>query len=769
MSSDKDVEVTTPHQVWAHSPNDNGDWHSLVDHLRGTAELARRFAAPFGGGDVAYWLGMLHDVGKGGDWQRGLCVAALSGDRVGVDHKSLGTRLAYERGLGGFAGAIFGHHGGLIDTTVLVRSVQERIDKYRDVVASAELMLPQLVPDLPADLSGVVPGRWRDPLVGEIAARLCFSALVDADYLDTSAHFAGTGVARVREDADFGLLQKRFERRRTELLAGRRVSPVDGLREALYRDCVRGAAQPRGMFRLPAPTGSGKTLAAGGFALRHAEIHGMRRVVVAVPFLTITEQNAAIYRRLLDDDGPGEDGVVADPVVLEHHSQVDFDDASRAGRWGRLAAENWDAPFVVTTFVRLFESLFGRRPAAMRRLHRLAGAVIVLDEVQALSHEVLVPILDALRVLVAEFGASVLLASATQPDFWALKTLRHVRVIDLVEDPGRLFGALRRVRYEWRVASKPTLAEIADEAAAAGSAMVVVNTTADAKAVYDRWRGRDLDGRVWHLSTRMCPAHRRRVLVAVRGLLAAGERVLLAATQLIEAGVDVDFPVVFRAMAPADSLLQAAGRANREGLLPGLGRVVIFAAVDGGAPPGYRLLVGNTEELFGPGRADPDDRDRLSAYYRAVYRDLNLEDPRHLGQRIQQARRRWQFQTVADGPLTDGGTGRDRKRAFRLIRDDGVAVITWQGAADEDERRGVQRLVERVRSADVPDGRDLRRLQPFITTLHPSVLHRPGVRAMLRPVLGQAPVGAGGLAEWIGPYDPATGIDVDPSVEEFVL
>ncbi|MFV2104956.1 DEAD/DEAH box helicase, partial [Micromonospora sp. LOL_024] len=189
----------------------------------------------------------------------------------------------------------------------------------------------------------------------------------DADSLDTSAHFHGLPSPRVRADADFGHLFKVFEQRRSNEFTGRGGTPIGGLRERVYADCLAAAEMERGVFRLGAPTGAGKTLASGGFALRHAEKHGLSRVIVAVPFLTITEQNAAVYRRLLNEEG-------AEPVVLEHHSQADFDDP-QIGRWSRLAAENWDAPFVVTTFVRLFESLYARKPSAMRRVHRQGHCV----------------------------------------------------------------------------------------------------------------------------------------------------------------------------------------------------------------------------------------------------------------------------------------------------------------------------------------------------------------------------------------------------------
>ena len=764
----------TRESLWAHSPAEDSDrWHPLEDHLRATAELARRFATPFGGGELAYWLGALHDIGKAScTWQEGLAKAAKHGGRVGTDHKALGTRIAYERGLGPFSVGIFGHHGGLIDLPSLRISLRKRLQDDPDAIASAESMLPRLLPDLPADLTGAVPEQWLcDPLVGEMAMRLCFSALVDADWLDTSAHFAGLAEPQVRDDADFGQLFKRFEQRRRQLLAERSAAPVDAIRARVYDECLAAAEQRPGIFRLPAPTGAGKTLAAAGFALRHAELHDLRRVIVAVPFLTITEQNAAVYRQLLDEDG-------AEPTVLEHHSQVNFE-AGPTGRWARLAAENWDAPFVVTTFVRLFESLFDRKPGAMRRIHRLARSVIVLDEVQALRHAMLPPILDALRVLVQHFGATVVLSSATQPDFWALREFEGVDAVDLIADAPKLVSDLRRVRYEWWTDPAPSLADVAERAASERAAMVVVNTTENAKTIFNCWRDTVPEGVAWHLSTRMCPAHRKRVLETVRRRLRAQEPVLLVSTQLIEAGVDIDFPVVFRAMAPADSLLQAAGRANRDGRLPEGGRVVVFTATDGGQPPGYGILVDTAKLHLGPRRSDPDDLDALSAYYRDVYRALNLEDRKNLGQAIQESRRRWEFQTVAEGPVVDviekhmdaaenhapKAYQRDRKKAFRLIDDEGIPVVTPQGAATPEEREALVTLIDEIRTSPVPKMSDLRRLQPYTTTIHPSALKR-GAAALMRPIIGDS---VRTLAEWCGEYDPYTGITIDPGLEDFVL
>jgi CRISPR-associated endonuclease/helicase Cas3 len=742
-----------------------GRRHPLADHLHGTAELAARFAEPFGGERVAWWLGLLHDAGKAScAWQERLQRVEAGGGRVGIDHKTLGVRLATERKLGKFALAIDGHHGGLRcpgDVSDCLRGLTAA-DLERN--ANAEGELRRLLPEVSGRDGVELPATWREPLVAEMALRLLFSALCDADYLDTAAHFAGAPGPAIRPAADFAALRDRFEQARAQMLADRRPSAVDPIREGVYRACLAAADLPPGIFRLAASTGSGKTLASAGFALRHAATNDLRRVVVAVPFLTITEQNAAVYRRLLDPEvGRGE------PVVLEHHSGVDFDDDQPAEQWARLAAENWDAPFVVTTTVRLFEALFGRRPAAMRRVHRLAGSVIVLDEVQALPHRLLVPILDALRRLVTHFGATVLLASATQPDFWHLSPFRELPATEIAPEPVSLSPAPPRVRFEWRTDPSPTLDELADEAARRDQVMVVVNTTADAVKVLRRWRDSGVGRVTWHLSKRMCPDHRRRVLAKVRDRLASGAPVLLVSTQLIEAGVDVDFPVVCRVMAPADSLLQAAGRANREGNRTEPGRVVIVDPADAGYPPEYSMLVNATRVQFGPGKADPDDLHALRDWYRLVYGGLNLEHRGHVGQRIQAARRAFDFPAVTDGPVTDHGSLiRDRSLAFRMIPDDGIAVVTPQSTEDGETRGRIRRLVDALRATSHPDMGALRELQPFVTTIPRSALRKPGVAALLRSVLGD--VGQpGGLAEWVGEYDQVTGIVLDPDIEEFVL
>jgi CRISPR-associated endonuclease/helicase Cas3 len=725
--------------LWAHSRNRTGARHRLEDHLAGTAARAREFGEPFGAGDLAGYLGLVHDVGKAAcAWQAGLAAAEDAGGRVGTDHKLAGTWLA-SRTAGVFAAAVDGHHGGLPAVAALKNELNGADAGMRagweEAIERAAAVVPAIRPGAPpAWPAWLDTARSGNPLVTDLLMRTVFSALVDADFLDTEAHFRGP--IRPVSMVVAGDLAGQYEEGRAALLAGWRPSPVDRWREEVYAQAVAAAAGPGGMYRLPAPTGSGKTLAAGGFALHHARAHGLRRVVVAVPFISITEQNAQIYRRLLDRQGE-------DPVVLEHHSGADVDQRGQPGSWwSRLAAENWDAPFVVTTTVQLFQSMFDHRPAAMRKLHRLARSVIVLDEVQALPDRLLLPILSVLRMLTECFGTTVLLASATQPAYWKLTPFDGLPVTDLITDPKPLYARFRRVRYEWQLAPKPTLGQVARQAAPEPQVLVVVNTTRDSASLHRQLEGlRDgSPGPCLHLSTRMAARHRRDVLGEVRGRLDRGDPVAVVSTQLIEAGVDVDFPVVFRAWAPADSLQQAAGRANRSARLAE-GRVVIFDPEDGGQPAdaSYKAALAATGIHFGPGLADPDDPDGLEKYYPERFALQNLEAA-GAGARIQRLRGHLDFPEVAS--------------AFQMIEEHTVPVAVEYG--DDDARSEMRTLAERLRSADVLQAGEtrllLRRLQPYLAALPRTLAGKAVAVGWAQPVIGD-------LLQWRGPYDPRRGID----------
>jgi CRISPR-associated endonuclease/helicase Cas3 len=734
--------------VWAHSRNVAGLRHPLADHLRSTSALARQFAAPFGAGELAAAAGLLHDAGKAScAWQEKLLAVEGTDRPVGCDHKTLGAKLLVGTSPDA-AMAILGHHGGLTDLDHL-REVRDNPERNADTVARFYQHVPE-AREL-VNTRALLPENWRNNrLLREMGVRMVFSALVDADHLDTAAHFQGSPKPALSAPPDMAELVRRFEDRRRAFLTDpdRRPSPIDEVRSELYDTVVRGAMGPGGIYRLPAPTGSGKTITSAGFALHHAAHHHKARVIVAVPFLTITEQNANVYRRLLGDE-----------TVLEHHSQVEFDGSNEEGRL-RLAAENWDAPFVVTTTVQLFDSLFGRKPARSRKLHRLSNAVLVLDEVQALPVPLLIPILDALKLLSEHFGTTVLLTSATQPSFEALSVWSGSSPRELVNEPVRLFQRLRRARYEWWVEPKPEMADVADSVAQQAQALVVVNTVGHARRMF-RLLSERSEVPVRHLSTRMCPAHRRAVLEEVRDLLKRDQPVLLVSTQLIEAGVDVDFPVVFRAVAPAESLQQAAGRANREGQRAEPGRVVVFDAIDAPVPVFYRTALGATLCHFGPGpgQSDPDDVTALDRYYRDLYHSLNTNEAKR-GRTIQQRREKLDFLGVAEGPMCDAGRSaqRDPTLAFRMIDDDTVPIVVtgYQGSTTE-----VEALLTELRAAETPRRATFRALRPYLVTIPQRTVINPAFRAMCQPVVGD-------LWEWRGEYHPQLGIDDSAIGEETV-
>lgn len=589
----------------AHTRNRAGVPQLLVDHLRAVSELAADFGRPVGAPEAGRWLGLWHDLGKfSSAFQTYLdmCERHPRTAKRGPDHKAAGAHLAAKH-LSALALLIQGHHGGLRSLADLKSWLAER---------SGDVSVPQALGRAGEDIADLeptdrvpLPVQLNDsPRSAELFIRLLFSALVDADYLDTERHFNAPTAAERGSKATPEALWHRMAANQEALMA-RATGQVNRARREIYEASIAAADSPPGIFTLTVPTGGGKTRSAMAFALRHAIRNRQHRVIVAVPFITVTEQTAGIYRGILErDDSAG--------VVLEHHSGHDAlgadDEFSRTAVWHRLAAENWDAPVVVTTTVQLFQSLFAARPAACRKLHRLARSVIILDEAQSLPPHVLTPILDVLHELATHYGTTVVMSTATQPAFEAIPVFAAAKAREIAPNPTRYFRELRRVDYEWWE-EPASWRRVAEAMESAPQSLAIVNTKRDAMRLLDVLGDPD----ALHLSSALCGAHRSEVLEDVRGRLRTGKPCRVVSTQVVEAGVDIDFPVVLRAIGPLDAVIQAAGRCNREGKLR-RGRTVVFEPepTESGIPAGaYKMGAGLTASLLARGADLHDPRRRL--------------------------------------------------------------------------------------------------------------------------------------------------------------
>jgi CRISPR-associated endonuclease/helicase Cas3 len=703
----------------AHSANDAGRDQPLADHLAAVARLAAGFGSAFGAADESYLAGLLHDVGKASE----LFQSYVRG-RVprGGDHSTAGACLA-PAGCLPVPFAVAGHHAGLADRADLVARLRQGLADAQPV---ADRTLRLLGIDRWPATPPTPPFVEHDALEAELLVRMVFSALVDADYLDTESHFDG-GKAAARQGWEcVEELWARFGRHQEELLANAPLTPVNRLRHRIYEQCLRMAREPQGLYTLTVPTGGGKTLSAMGFALQHALRWGLRRVIVVIPFTSIVEQTADVYRQALGD-----------AAVLEHHSAVAWDQVEDNDRlrWA-LASENWDAPVVVTTSVQFFESLLANRSSQCRKLHNIARSVVIVDEVQTLPTGLLQPSFQVLSSLCKRYGTTVVLTTATHPAYQRIMDWPAAPVArEIMEAPEALFAGLRRVEYQrgdGHGRTQMTWAQVSEMMQETPQAMAVVNTRKDARALYAQLP----EGGREHLSTDLCGAHRREVLARVRQRLVAGEACHLATTQLVEAGVDLDFALVLRATGPLDRIVQAAGRCNREGRLEH-GKVVIFEPAEGGMPPGaYRAgALTASAMLAQEPPSDLHDPAVYTDYFGRLYDAVDLDE-----KQIARDRSRLMFETVAS--------------KYRLIPDDTVSVAVEWG-----EGKG---LLSGLEARGGPLTReDLRALQPYLVSLR-RWDHLRAIEA------GHCREITPGLWRWEGRYDASMGIVLDESELPFL-
>ena len=704
---------------------DETKWQLLSDHLRQVSEKAASFAAPFAAADEARLAGLLHDLGK----YRSEFQSYLRGERTSsteTQHAIFGAAWAADAARAQlFASklAIAGHHAGLHDHGDL-----------ESMFAKAGLGIPRCIPALITTLETELgplpappaPPPWvRDEYSAEFYARLIFSCIVDADRLDT-AHWPDSQPAD--KPLDCATLLAAVHAERARKFAANPDSPLAPLRNRIFDAALERATLPPGFFSLTVPTGGGKTLASMAFALTHARAHGLRRVIVVIPYLSIIEQNAAEYRRIFGSD-----------VVLENHSGVrPADDATEEEKSRlELIAENWDAPVIVTTSVQFIESLFASSPSRCRKLHRIPKSVVIFDEVQTLPAHLLAPTFNALRELAKNYGTSFVFSSATQPAFRRCSSLPDGFLPDELREiapaPDELFRKLRRVSYELPADGiSLDWPALATQLAAAPQVLCVVNLTRHAMELWTQLsRSLPRDEAPIHLSSAMCAEHRLTLLDQIRACLRDGRPCRVISTQLIEAGVDVDFPEVWRALGPLDSIVQVAGRCNREGRRPN-GTVHIFRPSDHKLPRGVYSAAADQASLTLAALGDTSTAaERLATgstifagYFQSIYNVVNTDYARPGESPIQEDRKYLRYREVS--------------RKARVIEDSGTPVII---AGDNHGGTWAAPLIEEIRTRELAPGQprfdrdDLRRLQRFMINVRSHKFQLLEAHGLIRPLL----------------------------------
>lgn len=722
---------------------DGRDWHGLVDHLQGVAELAAsmaQHALPDDQclSDLARLCGRLHDLGK---FRPGF-QAYLRQQQVLPEkryHKQAGALLALNNNHVSAGFAILGHHGGIPNLAEL-----QSVNKSESAKTCLEESRLAAEDQVPKWLKIPKAPEIRDRMVGELLTRLVFSLLVDADGTDSARfeanlhHWPLRAPAPVLKPAD--LLKSLAEYLQT-LAARPMAQETRAARQTVLEACLQAAELKPGLFALRVPTGGGKTLAGLAFALKHAAIHDMRRIIVVAPYLSILEQTATVIRRALGLEEDSE-------AILEHHSMGDWDaggskEQSRSGPRG----ERWDCPIIITSNIQLLESLFSNKPGRCRKVHQIARSVILLDECQSVPPGLLAPTCDMLNQVSAGWGTTVVMMTATQPAWSEAGSsgpkLNLVR--EIIPGPQSLYRGMARAQIRWPARGESlSWADIAATVCQKPQALVIVNTRRAAKDLFRELESRKTPA-LFHLSTALCPAHRRLVLEKCRLSLRNNQPCVLVSTQVVEAGVDIDFPAVYREMAPLEAVLQAAGRCNREGLLRNAdgtpaGEVLVFRSQEGRLPPDrwYHLGRSVVETVFLASGRPPriDDPGVIAEYFRHLHASGPLDE-----HGISDLRFRFQFEDVAD--------------KYRLITDDGVSVVV---ASWEYSKSRVEKLIDSVGNRENAHGH--RSLIPYQVNMRYSEVQAKG---------GWITESAPGLLVYRGPYDDALGLLADDATDQFLL
>ncbi len=633
---------------YAKSADEDGHQETNHDHLEKVANLAQIFGAEINMPSEAYMCGIMHDFGKYGQRFQNV----LNKTESSIDHAICGAvylsvkivprRSAYRL----VAVIVAAHHSGLRSFEDLKQEMTDIFKgngscisgngKKASLIGQTDYETAEsvLLSEFPSFAFKKLNKYGDDsPTAKMLRARMLLSCLVDADYTVSSGKIEESDTVL---EPDL-LLQKLYLHMDKLRKASKSNRELNRLRDDVFRQCGDAGNMEPGIFTLTAPTGVGKTMSLLHFALKHCAVHGKRRIILVLPFLTLTEQSQREYEKLIPD-------------ILADHSQ------SRLSEEQRELAARWDSPFIITTSVRFFESLFAYRPKDCRKLHSIAQSVIIFDEAQSLPKELAAATMKSISSLCKDYGCTMVFSTATQPDFGALPELEDWQPREILPDGEKLYAALRRTQLHWKIDTPTSLEDIAGEMARSDSVCAIVNLRRHAAKLFESLKTLCLHDSLFFLTTDLCPGHRSNVIDEIKARLRDGKPCRVVATQCIEAGVDLDFKTVYRALAPLEAIIQAAGRCNRNGL--GTGHVTVFIPEDGGnIYPGesYWKAAEIVKIMHASGNVDIHDPKTIKDYYRRLFCDAESK-----------------------GELTKAIKGENYEEAaaeYKLISKQGVQVI----------------------------------------------------------------------------------------------
>lgn len=622
----------------------DGCSQSLVDHLSGVSSYAAAYGSELGLTNCGRILGLVHDLGKASE-QFQSYIRGESGDGRGdVDHSTAGAqhliksaRKSSTEARGSFmlSLAIVSHHSGLIDCldaegedifgrrmgkSNLLTHLDEAesiIDEH--LLEKIDSLLPEASEEIDVFLRKTLADAKRDGIGDNGAFRagllqkMLLSILMDADHRDTRDFIYGK---RLYDTVPLEVLKDRLE---THLKGFSRDSPVDAIRGKVSDECLNASRCPPGVFTLTVPTGGGKTLSSLRFALNHAILHGMKRIIYVIPYTSIIDQNADVIREIIERSG--------EHVVLEYHSNIDISkDDSETNIW-RYNSDSWDSPVILTTMVQFLDALYSKGSGHTKKMHNLSNSVLIFDEVQSVPTKCIYMFNEAVNFLVEECGSTAVLCSATQPTLQDISGYPIVRPREIIENPGSLYLSLKRTSITVDEPLVPRSAEyirdvVLSKLDSNQSILIITNTKGLARKLFAELADSiPSDVNLYHLSTNMCPAHRRATLNALKRSLSES-RTVCVSTQLIEAGVDIDFNCVIRMMAGLDSIVQASGRCNRNGLMDRPGEVIVMRG-DENLSPLRDINEGCTvsKDVIPHHPGDIDGLESISEYFMQYYQN----------------------------------------------------------------------------------------------------------------------------------------------------